>query len=194
MIFNEDVIQFFGSNIEWAGLFQKKTGGLRAKFFEPPLEYFIFFTLLLEIPEKTKLHPWKFHKIKLRLFSFWLKTPSRWKIPPRFSWVHAQIKHNCAILENRAEKLGGKKSWTFSTFVADFLSWNFNIQSGFVLISTTFFSMAFSNETTRLSWIFWLCYSEFSFSKTVLSAECESTEASSSATMLKLLSRGVLKG
>ena len=149
MIFNEDVIQFFGSNIEWAGLFQKKTGGLRAKFFEPPLEYFIFFTLLLEIPEKTKLHPWKFHKIKLRLFSFWLKTPSRWKIPPRFSWVHAQIKHNCAILENRAEKLGGKKSWTFSTFVADFLSWNFNIQSGFVLISTTFFSMAFSNEMTR---------------------------------------------
>ena len=38
----------------------------------------------------------------------------------------------------RAEKVGGKKGWDFSTFLADFLSWNFNSQSDFILISTTF--------------------------------------------------------
>ena len=82
----------------------------------------------------------------LRSFSFQLKNQSRWKILPRFSWVHAHFKHDCAISENRAEELGGKKSWTFSTFLADFLSWNFNSQSNFVLISTTFFSVASRNE------------------------------------------------
>ena len=46
------------------GPFWEKTkqGELRTYFFENPLE-FIFFSLLLEIPDKTKLHPWKFHKI-----------------------------------------------------------------------------------------------------------------------------------
>ena len=37
LIFIEDVIQFLGSNIECAGLFQKKTGGLRTYFFENSL-------------------------------------------------------------------------------------------------------------------------------------------------------------
>ena len=40
-------------------------GGLRIYFFEKPLEFFIFFTLPLEIPDKTKLNPRIFHKIVL---------------------------------------------------------------------------------------------------------------------------------
>ena len=87
--------------------------------------------------------------IELSPFSILLKNPGRLKILPKFSWVDAQFKHDCAISENRAEKLGGKKSWKFSTFLADFLSWNFNSQSDFVLISTTFINMASRNETTR---------------------------------------------
>ena len=34
-------------------------------FWKPPLGFFIFFTLPLEIPDKTKLNPWIFHKIVL---------------------------------------------------------------------------------------------------------------------------------
>ena len=51
----------------WLGYSRKSkpTGGWRAHFFEKPLEFFISFTLPLEIPDKTKLHPWKFHKIAL---------------------------------------------------------------------------------------------------------------------------------
>ena len=54
------------------GLFQKKSkrgewGGLRIYFFEKPLEFFIFFTLPLEIPDKTQLKPWIFRKIVLDL-------------------------------------------------------------------------------------------------------------------------------
>ena len=47
----------YGTSI---GLFQKKNRGrgLRKYFFH-------FFTLSLKIPEKAKLHPWKFHKIVL---------------------------------------------------------------------------------------------------------------------------------
>ena len=45
---------------------KKKQGGLRTYFFEnPPAGIFHFFTLPLEIPHKTKLHPWKIHKIVL---------------------------------------------------------------------------------------------------------------------------------
>ena len=42
-------------------------GRLRIYFFEPPLPPGIlyFFTLPLEIPNKTKLNPWIFHKIVL---------------------------------------------------------------------------------------------------------------------------------
>ena len=53
------------------GYSRKKTkqggGWLETYIFELPLEFFIFFTLPLEISEKIKLHPWKFHKIVLHL-------------------------------------------------------------------------------------------------------------------------------
>ena len=48
----------------------KKGGGvLRIYFFQPPPHpgIFDFFAVPLEIPDKTKLHPWKFHKIVLDL-------------------------------------------------------------------------------------------------------------------------------
>ena len=57
------------------GLFLKKKnswgGGGRGvielghAFMKTPLEFSIFFTLPLEIPDKTKLQPWKFHKFLL---------------------------------------------------------------------------------------------------------------------------------
>ena len=55
-------------------------GGLRTYFFEKkPRKCFIFFTLPLEIPDKTKLHPWKFRKIVLHP----LEIPrSKTKTPP----------------------------------------------------------------------------------------------------------------
>ena len=34
-------------------------------------------------------------------------------IMSKFSWVHAQLKHGCAISENRAEKVGEKKLTIF---------------------------------------------------------------------------------
>ena len=40
-------------------------GGLRTYFFEKTSGIFRFVTLSLEIPDKTKLHPWKFHKTVL---------------------------------------------------------------------------------------------------------------------------------
>ena len=48
------------------GLFQKKLkqGSWGYAFFKP-LGLFIFFTLPLEIPGKTKLNPWTFHTIVL---------------------------------------------------------------------------------------------------------------------------------
>ena len=51
------------------GLFQKKSkqGGLRIYIFEKSPGIFIFFTLPLKIPDKTKLNPWIFHKIVLDL-------------------------------------------------------------------------------------------------------------------------------
>ena len=42
-------------------------GGLRIYFFEKNPGIFHFFTLPLEIPDKTKLTPWIFHKIVLDL-------------------------------------------------------------------------------------------------------------------------------
>ena len=39
------------------------------------------------------------------------------------------------------------KSWKFSTFLADFLDWNFNSQWDFVLISKTFFNIGSRNKT-----------------------------------------------
>ena len=51
------------------GLFQKKnqTGGLRIYFFVTTPGIFRFFTLPLEIQDKTRLHPYKLHKIVLHL-------------------------------------------------------------------------------------------------------------------------------
>ena len=63
LILVEDVIQFFGSKIECVGLFQKKEIGVEDILFWIPLEIFHFFTL--GIPDKVKLHPWKFYKIVL---------------------------------------------------------------------------------------------------------------------------------
>ena len=55
-------------------------------FWKPPGNFY-FFTLSLEIPGKTKLHPWKFHQIVLNL----LEIPRRnhqnpWKFHIIFSW------------------------------------------------------------------------------------------------------------
>ena len=105
--------------------------------------------LLRLFPDKTKIHHWKFHKNVLRLFSFQLKNSSRWDILSRFSAVHGKFKHDCVISENSAKKTCWKKIWLFSTFLVDFLSLNFNSQSDFILISTTFFSMASCNKATR---------------------------------------------
>ena len=54
--------------IQNIGLFQKKKtnreGGVEDMLLLTPLKYFIF-TFPLEIPDKTKLHPWQFHKTVL---------------------------------------------------------------------------------------------------------------------------------
>ena len=105
------------------------------------LYFFMFFVLFCA----CRIFSWKRHEITLiphlyyYSFSIQLKCPTRLKIQPRFSWVYAQFKQDCAISENRGEKVGGKKK-------ADLLSWNFNSQSDFVLISTTFFNMVYNNE------------------------------------------------
>ena len=44
-----------------------QTGGLMIYFYENPPGIFHFFTLPMEIPDKTKLYPWKFLKIVLDL-------------------------------------------------------------------------------------------------------------------------------
>ena len=69
-------------------MFQKKPKqrGLRKYFFENPMEFFHFFTILLEIPDKRKLNAWIIHKIALDplektttlgIFTFFLGHP--WK-------------------------------------------------------------------------------------------------------------------
>ena len=62
------IVTMCGGNLFCNGLLQKKKtngGGLRSWFFEKTLEFFSFFTLPLEVPDKTELHPSKFHKIVL---------------------------------------------------------------------------------------------------------------------------------
>ena len=87
----------------------------------------------------------------------------------------------CNIIKQRT-KTWRKKSWTFSTFLGGFLSWNFNSQADFVLIST-FINMASRNEMTREIYpgfsdcAIW----NFLFQR-LLSAWWESTAASSSTT------------
>ena len=49
--------------LQWAIPEKKQKGGLRTYFFENPPGIFHFFTLPLEILDKTELHTWKFCKI-----------------------------------------------------------------------------------------------------------------------------------
>ena len=75
--------------IAWA-IPEKKNKGLRT--FENSLEFFIFFTLPLEVLDKTKLHPWKFHKIVLDPLE--IPRPNHqdsWKFPIIFSWSPLEI-------------------------------------------------------------------------------------------------------
>ena len=51
----------------WAIPEKSKQGGLRVYYFEKTPGIFHFFTLPLEIPDKTKLNPWIFHKIVLAI-------------------------------------------------------------------------------------------------------------------------------
>ena len=77
----------------WLGYSRKENSrGLRTYFFEEPLEFFNFFTLPLEIPDKTKLHPWKFHKIALD--SLGIPRPNHQnplKFHIIFSWLPLEI-------------------------------------------------------------------------------------------------------
>ena len=66
---------------------KKKTGGLRTYFFENVPEIFHIFTLPLEIPDKAKLNPWKFHKIVLDpLETLRPKNQNPWKFHTIFAW------------------------------------------------------------------------------------------------------------
>ena len=53
------------ANLSWAIPEKIQTGGLRIYSFENPSGISNFLTLHLEIPDKTKLNPWIFHKIVL---------------------------------------------------------------------------------------------------------------------------------
>ena len=52
------------------GYFRKNPPWLRIYFFENPPVIFPFSTLPLEIPDKTNLNPWMFHKIVLNPLKF----------------------------------------------------------------------------------------------------------------------------
>ena len=99
------------------------------------LYFFMFFVLFCA----CRIFSWKRHEITLiphlyyYSFSIQLKCPTRLKIQPRFSWVYAQFKQDCAISENGGEKVGGKKK-------ADLLSWNFNSQSDYQQLFSTWFT------------------------------------------------------
>ena len=77
----------------WLGYSRKENSrGLRTYFFEEPLEFFNFFTLPLEIPDKTKLHLWKFHNIALD--SLGIPRPNHQnplKFHIIFSWLPLEI-------------------------------------------------------------------------------------------------------
>ena len=62
------IVTMCGGNLFHNGQFQKKKnkwGACSRSFFEKTLEFLSFFTLPLEVPDKTELHPSKFHKIAL---------------------------------------------------------------------------------------------------------------------------------
>ena len=53
---------------------------------------FHFFTLSLEIPDKIKLHPWKFHKIIFNTLEIQKpKSKTPWKFHIILSWSHLEI-------------------------------------------------------------------------------------------------------
>ena len=54
--------QFKSIILEWA-IPEKKTRGFRTYFFEKRPRFFLIFSVPQEIPDKTKLHSWKFGKI-----------------------------------------------------------------------------------------------------------------------------------
>ena len=84
----------------WLGYSRKENSrGLRTYFFEKPLEFFNFFTLPLEIPDKTKLHPWKSHKIALD--SLGIARPnhqSSLKFHIIFSWLPLEISFAISLI------------------------------------------------------------------------------------------------
>ena len=70
-----------GCYSNWGLLFQKniKQGGLSTYFLEKSPGIFHFITLPLEIPNKTKLHPWKFHKIMLHPLEITRPKTNTWR-------------------------------------------------------------------------------------------------------------------
>ena len=88
--------------IDWGIPGKNQTGGAEDKLFWKPTG--IFFTLPLEIPDETKLHPWKFYKMALDL----LEIPSPIQEIPwtpgnstLFSWspLEIQLAISLIILE-----------------------------------------------------------------------------------------------
>ena len=81
------------------GLFQKKnqTGGVE-DILEPPLRIFHFFTLPLEILDKTKLHPLEIQQICVRSHgNSKTKNQDPWKFHIIFSWSPLEIPF-CVLL------------------------------------------------------------------------------------------------
>ena len=74
--------------------YSRKKPNMRTYFFENPSGVFHVFTLPLEIPDRTKLHLWKFHKIVLATSLGNLKTSKSqdpWKFHMIFSWSPLEI-------------------------------------------------------------------------------------------------------
>ena len=67
-------------------------GGVKT-FVKTALEFLLFFTLSLEIPDKTKLNPWIFHKIVLDPLrrNSRVKNKDSWKFQIIFSWSPLEI-------------------------------------------------------------------------------------------------------
>ena len=64
-----------------------QTMGLRIYFFENP-GVFHFFTLTLEIPDKTRLSPWIFHRFVLDPLEIPIPKTDPWNFHIIFSWSH----------------------------------------------------------------------------------------------------------
>ena len=82
--------------LDWAIPEKNQTGGLRIYIFEKTPGILCFFTLPLKIPDKIKLHSWKFHKIMLPICITSLgnseaKIQNPWKFHMIFSWSRPEI-------------------------------------------------------------------------------------------------------